>query len=136
MVVAVLASACGGPSASPEFAGRWEGTVAQSFVGLAAIQYATALHVEVQGEDVTASGVCADGSGSLRAEGTGPRAEWKGAYACPPIAFSDCQAVTLTYTTASLEVSPDGSLRAQGAGFATGCGASRAFTSVFTGRKR
>lgn len=130
----VLCAGCGG-AVSGEFAGRWEGTVVHSFLGLPAVQYATALQVQAQGGALTVSGICPDGTGSLRAEGAGERAEWEGAYACPPTPFSDCAAVTLTYTAASLEVEA-GSLRAQGTGVATGCGAARAFASVFTGRRR
>jgi hypothetical protein len=64
--------------------------------------YQTQLIVEVDGNSARVSHVCPDSTGSLTATGSGYSASWSGTMACPPVLFSNCSSVVVTYTNATV----------------------------------
>lgn len=135
-MVAALA-ACGGSSGSnldPALGGTWTGIGTLTLSGGSPQQFDATLTLAVSGQDLTMQRVCLDGSGSVTLHGSGDSASWQGSFPCPPIAFTNCSAVTLTFQSTSVSLS-GGTLSANGAGTAAGCGASTGFTVAMTGRK-
>ena len=139
MVAIALACGGGGGSSSsqdldPAFSGSWTGPATLSISGETPQNYTARLVIAVSGQNATFSDVCLDGSGSLTIHGSGRSATWTGNYACPPVAFTNCSAVTATFTSASVVLNGS-ALSAQGSGTASGCGQSKAFTITMTGSK-
>jgi hypothetical protein len=133
-----IALACGGSSNSqdldPALNGQWTGPATLTISGETPQSYTARLVIAVSGQNATFSDVCLDGSGSLSIHGSGSSASWQGSYACPPVAFTNCSAVTMTFTSASVVLNGS-ALSAQGSGTATGCSQSKAFTIAMTGSK-
>jgi hypothetical protein len=135
LALALLVSACGGSaSLDPAMAGTWAGTATVTMSGLNPLQYSSGLRVSVSGDTAMVSGICPNGGGAINTVGSGSSAGWTGSYACPPIAFSDCPAVTFTFTSGHIDFR-NGALVAQGAATGAGCGLTRAASFSFTGSK-
>jgi hypothetical protein len=131
------AAACGGSSGGPldpAMGGTWSGTATLTLQGGSPQTFPGDLTLTVSGQDATMASVCLDGSGSVTMHGSGESASWQGSLVCPPVVFTGCSAVTLTFQ--SVNVALNGStLTAQGAGSASGCGTTLGFTLGLTGTK-
>jgi len=134
LVVACGGSNSGGSDLDPGFSGSWTGPATLSISGETPQNYTARLVIAVSGQNATFSDVCLDGSGSMTIHGSGRSATWSGNYACPPVQFTNCSAVTMTFQSASIVLNGN-ALSAQGSGTASGCGQSKAFTITMTGSK-
>ena len=130
-------AACGGSSGGnldAAMGGTWSGTATLTLQGASPQTFAGDLTLTVSGQDATMASVCLDGSGSVTMHGSGRSASWQGSLVCPPVQFTSCSAVTMTFQ--SVNVTLNGStLTAQGAGSASGCTTTLGFTLGLTGTK-
>lgn len=133
VLLAIVLAACGG-GLNPGMSGTWNGTDRLS-VGSSVQNFPGQVVVSVAGANAEVREVCLDGSGTITAEGSGYDATWNGTLACPPVVFTNCASVTLTYNQGSLTLYSDGSLTVEGSGQATGCGINEAFSATFHGTK-
>ena len=131
------ASACGGSSGGnldPALGGTWNGNATLTLQGGSPQTFPGDLSLTVSGQDATMNGVCLDGSNSVTMHGSGKSASWQGTLACPPVQFTGCAVVTMTFQSASVSLNGT-TLTAQGAGSASGCGTTLGFTLGFSGTK-
>jgi hypothetical protein len=118
------------------FAGHWTGTTTATLDGDGPVSANGSLDIAITGDEATMAGICLDGSGLLQGmTGAYQSIRWQGSFACPVVAFSDCQSVTMTYTTGAADLEAVDEMSAHVFGTAVGCGASRGFTIQFLGRK-
>lgn len=142
-ILIALAMGCGGSGNTTttqqpldsRFTGTWRGTTTLTFQGNPPSSFASALMLAASGQSLTVSSVCPDGSGSATASGGGTSAHWEGQFTCPPIQFTNCSSVALTYTSAAFSLNNNGTLTAQGVGSASGCNLTFPLTTTFTGTK-
>jgi hypothetical protein len=137
--VSVVLIGCGGTLADPPtadlgLARAWKG---QMFVGTAPFDpfptaYDSDLHVSVSDYAVRVAGVCPDGTGTIVATGSGPKAEWSGALQCAPARVGQCAADVLTMHHIVFTLNGD-TLEADGQGVASGCGVDREILFAYSG---
>lgn len=131
----VLAAACGGSSAlDPALNGTWTGPTTFTVTGNAPQTGTGSLKVAVSGQNAVLSEICLDGTGSVTMPGSGNSASWTGSFDCPPVQFTNCAAVILTFKSATISLN-NATLTAQGSGTGAGCGATISFSLALTGTK-
>lgn len=134
----VTAAACGGSSDPTQldsgFNGTWSGPATLTISGQSPLSGMGHLVIAVAGQTATVSGVCPDNSGSIIARGSGRSATWGGNLPCPPVVFTNCSSVTMTFQSATLTLNGT-ALSAQGSGTAIGCGITTTFSETLTGNK-
>lgn len=146
VAVFVLACACGGGGGGDSgaegggapldtaFAGTWTGTTSMAFTGGGSTSYTGKLVITVSGNTATVAKICPDGSQSAQASGSGDSASWSGNIVCPPVSFTNCASVTLTFQSATTTLNA-GNLTLIATGSGSGCGSSVPLTVTFSGTR-
>jgi hypothetical protein len=137
LVVAALGLAsCGSDKLNPAFAGNWIGAVTLTMGG-DSFTVTAVLTLSLPSENtLTIDPVCLGSTGILTASGDGDTASWSGTFACPPVAFPSCDAVTVTLNSGTGTLSSDGkTLTVQASGTASGCSTASPFSERFVGMK-
>lgn len=98
--------------------------------------YTGALVIAVSGNNATVANVCLDGSGSLEVSGAGDSVTWAGTLVCPAVPFTNCAAVTLTYSSATITLGSNDVLTVVATGHASGCGTTLGVTSTLSGSRQ
>ena len=138
-VVLASAAACG-PSLNPALGGGYYGEWTQTLGESPSQSHEGPLTLAVSGQTLTVSGICPDGSTSIKAIGSGESASWMGTLACPATTVGSCAAAVVTFTSVKVYVEVDdmndgdlNQLSLEGAGNYSGCGTSASFTYSFDG---
>lgn len=136
-VCALSLAACG-PALDPAMAGTWVGTTSYAFSGLSTIDVSGASVVTTLagGDELRVLGTCPTGSGFITATGAGGHATWSGNLVCPAVDLLGCSAVTISYSSGTLDLRPGGVLDIVAHGSGSGCASTRSLLVTFAGTRR
>lgn len=148
LALAVSLTACGPdesapPSANPpdlvvsaDFNGRWVGDAVACIPGHGCVTHRdVALILTADGQTLTVSGLCPDGTGAMTATGQhGRSASWSGSVACD-YASLGCAKTRDEYIDATMSLDADNTLSLVTRSALSWCGNAFERTTTFTGKK-